>query len=365
MATIEQTAVAVSDYEIDFFAVGDGSRSGDAIVIRLGDLDGSVEDQVIVVVDGGYSDNGDAIVNFVRDVIGRDRVDLVISTHPDQDHVSGLSRVLAQLDVDELWMHLPWDHTEDIAKMFDDGRVTDNGISKKLRAELTGVRLLADVAESRGVPIVEPFTGLVAFGGAVQVLGPTETFYEDLLVDFRSTPDPAPEGVLAKIAAIAKRFAEKFDIETLTDGGTTSAENRTSVITLFDVGGNRVLLTGDAGIESLENAADELESRGLLGHIDLIQVPHHGSRHNVGPTILDRLIGPKLDAEKRKMIACVSAAKDGAPRHPSRQVTNAFRRRGAPVWTNANGQLTYNSTGTLRAGWVPIDPLPFYVEVEE
>ena len=54
-------------------------------------------DQKIVVIDGGYQDSGKALVELIRNTYGSNRVDLVVSTHPDNDHVSGLHVVLEEL----------------------------------------------------------------------------------------------------------------------------------------------------------------------------------------------------------------------------------------------------------------------------
>jgi hypothetical protein len=52
------------------------------------------------------------------------------------------------------------------------------------------------------------------------------------------------------------------------------------------------LLTGDAGINGLTWAADWADSLGLpLQNFSFVQIPHHGSRRNVGPAILTRLLG--------------------------------------------------------------------------
>jgi beta-lactamase superfamily II metal-dependent hydrolase len=363
MASIYYPADA--GFEIDFFPVGEGSRSGDAIVVRFGQVNSSRDKQSVVVVDGGYSTTGDALVKHLQDVVGTDRVDLIISTHPDTDHINGLCTVIETLEVDARWMHLPWDHTEDLARLFHDGRITDNSVSKKLRDELTGARILAEAALERGVPVTEPFTGVTAFDGLLRVLGPSVDFYEKQLIEFRSTPEPSRLGPLAKMAETTRLVRESFGVETLKDGGTTSAENETSVITLFDFDPKRVLLTGDAGIAALDLAADQLDSLGLTQKLDFIQVPHHGSRHNVGPSILDRMIGPKTSPEPRNVTAYVSAAPGGGPKHPSRQVTNAFTRRGARVFVTEGNQLFHNHNGCPRPGWVEIEPLPLFDEVEE
>ena len=46
-------------YQIDFFPVGDGSKSGDAIAMRFGDLSDPTKNQV-VVIDGGFQSSGEA-----------------------------------------------------------------------------------------------------------------------------------------------------------------------------------------------------------------------------------------------------------------------------------------------------------------
>lgn len=355
----------VPSWEIDFFPVGDAGRSGDAIVVRFGDLYGRPGDQVVVVIDGGFTDDGDAIVKHLRTVAGTDRVDLVVSTHPDTDHITGLCRVLEGMSVGELWMHLPWEHTDDIARLFHDGRVTDKSVSEKLRRELNGARILAEAALVHRVPVVQPFIGTQAFGGAVRVLGPTLDFYEKLLPQFRCTPTAAKRSMLAKAGGVASRILETFDFETLTDDGDTSAENNTSVITLFDFGDHRLLLTGDAGIDALEYAADELDVLAYAGELTLVQVPHHGSRHNIGPSVLDRIVGPRLGTDFQRCIAVASAAPKGSPDHPARQVTNAFRRRGAPVFTTQGSTLHHGHRAPQRAGWLPASPLPFYPEVDQ
>jgi hypothetical protein len=52
-------------YEIDFLPVGDGSKSGDAIALRYGNL-GDPSQQMVIVIDGGYTDDGETLVDLIR-----------------------------------------------------------------------------------------------------------------------------------------------------------------------------------------------------------------------------------------------------------------------------------------------------------
>lgn len=108
-------------FEIDFLPVGENKKSGDAICIRFGNLQqGSRRsEQTVIVVDGGFSDDGNKIVQHVERYYNTEEIDLVISTHPDSDHVSGLHDVLDRLTVKKLWMHQPWLHTNGIAELFE------------------------------------------------------------------------------------------------------------------------------------------------------------------------------------------------------------------------------------------------------
>ena len=93
-----------SGYEIDFIPVGERQKSGDAIAMRITE-NGKTE---IYVIDGGTKASGEALVQHIRDYYRTNRVDYLISTHPDMDHISGLKVVLEKLEVGELWMHKPW-----------------------------------------------------------------------------------------------------------------------------------------------------------------------------------------------------------------------------------------------------------------
>jgi len=253
-------------YEVDFLPVGKGESSGDAIALRFGYLLEQPPRQRVVIIDGGFQASGEALVKHVKKYYKTSRVDLVVSTHPDTDHVNGLEVVLEELSVGCLWMHLPWNHTDDIAGMFRDGRVTDNSVREALRRSLDAARNLENLAKKKRIHIIEPFAGVRDDSGfgCVLVIGPAETFYEDLLPDFRGTPEPKGSiSLLAKAILEARQFvskvAESLHYETLDDSGETSAENNSSVILLVVVDGHYLLFTGDAGIPALTAAADLLE----------------------------------------------------------------------------------------------------------
>ena len=334
------------DYEIEFRAVGEGSKPGDCIVVRYG----TTTEHEVMVIDGGTRASGAALVDHLRDLCGNDiSIAHVVVTHPDLgDHASGLRDLLENVKVQNLWMHVPWVHAAEARPYFKDKRFTDSSLADRLRKDYDILSELFDLAVEKNVDIYEPFRGTAI--GPFRVLSPTSYSYVRLLPQFTRTPDAADEvalmsenyflekqqqpGFLKALMEKAKTWVdERWDKELLKDRGVTSASNESSTILYGDFGERgQVLLTGDAGLYALRWSADYADAMKLpLQSFAFVQVPHHGSRSNVGPSALDRLIGPIKTPENRQTIAFISAPKDDET-HPRKMVVNAFKRRCANVF---------------------------------
>jgi beta-lactamase superfamily II metal-dependent hydrolase len=368
------------NFEIEFHPVGDGSKAGDAISVRYG----SDGDYKVIIIDGGTDDSGERIVQHVKSVYGpRTIVSDVVNTHPDSDHACGLREVLRELPVERLWIHGVWHHTASITNLFADPRWTEDGLAKAIRSEYPVIVDLFDLAAKKGVPIYEPFAGTKI--GPFTVLSPNKPTYEHLIPQFRKTPEPDVEllkqrGIwlgdgqkLGMFAALLEKAAttvaswipEKWDIELLKEGGITAAENESSTVLFGDFDSIKILLTADAGVNALRWAAEYATSIGLdIKSAELVQVPHHGSRRNVAPSVLNRIVGPKLPtgtvATKR---AIVSAPKDDA-NHPRKMVLNAFLRRGAPVRSTQGSRYRFHYGMPGRPNEAAAEIFGFFDKVE-
>jgi beta-lactamase superfamily II metal-dependent hydrolase len=324
--------------EVDFLPVGDHGRSGDAIAIRL--TEPRTLATRIILVDAGFSGAGEALVEHVERYFGGASVDLLISSHPHQDHTGGLADVFAGLTVRKLWAHNPAAHGagSDIASAGSD---------------------IYDLARSYGVGVVEPFAGLTAFDDTIMVLGPSVAFYEEMVLQQRQTAmsktllEAASRGGVA-VAARSRTLLYMPEETLVDDSGGTDPVNNTSVILGLKLGTEHVLLTADAGVPALHAAHDfSLQQRG--GHpYTHVQVPHHGSRHNVDPDILDEILGPKTDWPRGGAIASVAVEADG---HPRASVANAFARRGFPVCPTKGATIGWHFDAPPRVGWGPVAPL--------
>lgn len=359
-------------YQIEFLAVGNGAKSGDAILFRWLERTSTGNQQKVMVIDGGYRETGEEIRNIIRNIYGTDVIDHIVSTHPDNDHIGGLSLLVETMQVRNLWIHLPANHTPDIINLFESTRWQTPNLAAHIRREYSCAHDLAALARSNGANVFEPFAG--ARIGPFVVLSPTVDMYRGLLPQFRGTPAPDVnllsqwghwlEGIGRRIAnTISEVVPESWDVETLREGGITSAENESSVILYGQIDGNNLLLTSDAGLKALGLAVTNANALGLpLGEsLTLFQVPHHGSRNNISPTMLNRIIGQKVQRGIRRNICCIVSAAVDDPHHPRKVVKNALWRRGLQPFVTRDGGVSY---GNVQMSGGSIQPEPFSNVVE-
>ncbi len=350
-------------YEVDYIPVGSGEKSGDAIILRFGNLTGTRDEQYIIVIDGGFSDSGEQIVQHIAQYYDTDYVDLVISTHPDIDHISGLLIVLEKLKVGALLMHKPWEHSQEIKNFFKDKRLTASGLKEKHEKSIQNANDLEELAIAKGISIIEPFQGATGYDGILHVLGPSREYYESQIPLFRQTPDPieALNQLFTPVQKIAEEainwLEDNLGIDLLdNDEDTTSPENNTSAIVLFNIDGHKLLFTGDSGKTALTFAADYADAQGIsLADLQFLDLPHHGSKRNLSSKVLSRI---------KAGTAFISASGDN-PKHPAKKITNALKKQGARVYVNRKETLHHHHEAPERIGWIAAIEEPFHDRVEE
>ena len=360
-------------YEIDFLPVGNGDKSGDAIAVRYS-TQGNYK---VMVVDGGTKESGQALVEHIKKYYQTDYVDYVVNTHPDQDHASGLTEVLENLKVGELWIHRPWEYVEYIIDYIKqnpdlniDGRITEESLKKRFENEYYKyAKELESIAKKKGIDIKEPYKGCKI--GDFIVLSPNKDWYLQYLIpnsdktkEIQSIEDSKPDLTKLDLEKLFSIF-EDFKIETLRNGVKTSRENESSVILYANFDNRGILLTGDAGNDALQNAYNfsnkELKID-ISNNLKFIQIPHHGSRRNVSPKILNQIIGAIGEKEKESITAFVSAGENDK-NHPKRIVTNAFFRRGCKVIATRENIVRHHNHMPDR-GWGAAKTIKFYNKVE-
>ncbi|MEQ9406064.1 MAG: MBL fold metallo-hydrolase [Cyclobacteriaceae bacterium] len=350
----------MSSLEIDFLAVGTGERSGDAIAIRYGDFIDK-QKQYVIVIDGGTVDSGKELIKLIKETYGTYYIDLIILTHPDGDHSSGLREILRdeEFTIAKFWMHQPWEHSEEIKNLFKDGRITSTSLSERLKDAYNFAYECEEIAKNRDIPIEEPFTGKSFNNGNITVLGPDEDYYTSLIPEFNKSPEQKTSTFSKALTGISEAInwvIESMTIETLDESSETSGENSSSAVILLKFAESSYLFTADTGVDALKRVLDYADLKGInLKDIQFMQIPHHGSQRNISPSILDA-ITPKY--------ALASASKD-APKHPSKKVTNAYKRRGTKTYATNGTNVRVPNNAPSREGYSTMDEVPFYNQVEE
>lgn len=142
---------------------------------------------------------------------------------------------------------------------------------------------------------------------------------------FGRDPAPAAYGLARRVGEVTLQTVWPRPGAGPVDPG-ESAPNNASVVLVAEVVGVRVLLTGD-----VEPSAQSALARDLAGlRVDVLKVPHHGSRHQD----LDWLtsLGARL--------ALVSVGEDNDYGHPAPDLLAALSAAGASVWrTDVSGDV--------------------------
>ncbi|WP_144424008.1 ComEC/Rec2 family competence protein [Herbaspirillum hiltneri] len=350
------------NYEVDFLPVGEGS--GDAIVIRYGDDTAGYH---LHVVDGGRAGTAETIINHITKFYQNYHIDHMVLSHADDDHATGLVGVMEKIKVKNLWMNRPWLYASEILDHFH-GNFTLQGLIDDIKGRHPYLVELEELAIKQGTQIHEVFQGSTI--GAFKVLAPTRDRYVNSIPDFEKAPERytteaagSPSfGLLRSLAEAAKKWLEeKWDVETLAKDTKTSASNESCVVQYGVLGGKGALLTADVGPIGLMEAANFGAQLGL-DRPKFVQVPHHGSRHNVTPSVLDIWLGPKQPQGTVVGTAFCSVGSNKAD-YPRGQVTNAFMRRGFKVYSTRTKWLSHYA-GSGHANMIPAVAEEFANKVE-
>lgn len=296
---------------------------GDSLILHYGETDSPK----IIVIDGGpptvYENNLKPRLNQINSRLHPDDalpLEVLMVSHIDQDHVHGVKQLTADLlrqkekgqepafDVLTLW-HNSFD---DIIGNDEDGLVEsmvaavqapggpvtgaeflkhpDSGL---VLASVEEARTLRKNADALDIPVNTGFDKLVmapktmkkvlklGSGLTITVVGPQaqrlaklQDKWDKEIKNLKSKGKLKP----AEANAVAADYVDK------------TAENLSSIVVLAELGGKKMLLTGDARGDHIQEG---LQAAGLLTngklHLDLLKVAHHGSIRDFGPDFFENV----------------------------------------------------------------------------
>jgi hypothetical protein len=142
-------------YELDFLRAG--NSNGDAVIVRWAPTKDAPF--YINIVDGGFTDTGDQIIDHVERYYAKPAIVAnIVLTHADNDHACALIKVLEHFDVRTLWMNKPWDYVDEVLDQFH-GAYTRDGLVRKMREMHPYQVDLENIAARKNIPIRAPLQG--------------------------------------------------------------------------------------------------------------------------------------------------------------------------------------------------------------
>lgn len=330
-------------------------------MLNLGDADSILVTNWVnntpsrILVDGGRKKDAETVQAFL-DSMGIKHLEHLVCSHIHDDHARGLVELVnnRKFSIGQAWLHIPSNHIDrqEMARVLNEAGNDGVKFARVIQASLQTRDNLQEALEARGINPQEPFKDCLI--GDFVVCSPTIDFYREKL-KFFSDYDKLLEkqkliseqelrtGVMDMVAKAASKESG------LLDNPVTDPENETSVVLGTAYGEDRYLLTADAGVESLTQVKD---AYGDLGNLRFMQIPHHGSRHNITKSLIE-YFAPQT--------AFVSAEGNGD--HPRRAVVNAFNRAGSKVYSThyRTPQNIWHHNGNVptRSGYSSLQPLSY------
>ncbi len=246
-------AVALSIPELKLRIIVCSVGQGDAIL--------TIYKNTQILTDGGPG-------NSVIECLGRHmppwdrKIELVISTHPDADHLTGLVEV---------------------AKRYTVANILINPINSGTQT----IKALENQVGSKGIEVIKPEDGQNIGLGLIHL----------------DVVNPSKSQVLG--------LATKVDGDVLGFYKPEDPTNDYSVTYKLSFGEFRGLFTGDIGPEVSERLAIENK----IGKVDYIKIPHHGSKNGLTENLLKQVM-PK--------VAVISVGKNSYG-HPNFEVINLLK----------------------------------------
>jgi hypothetical protein len=332
---------------------------GDCLWIEWPGPDGATHR---MLVDGGRGDPArlpaGLAARLARQPAGQRAFDLVVCSHIDADHVGGL---LALIDdpppgfrVADVWFN-GRQHLDILGPA--QGDMLSGSLSRRAapwNLAFGGAAVVVPPA-GHGLPVVDlPGLRITLLSPARAQLARLAKAWPRVLADAETGLAPLPPDRDSLRSEADDREAELHTLARRQYHPDRSPANGSSIAFLAESDdGDRVLLAADAAAEMLVDSLHRIAPAGRY-RVDLCKVPHHGSRHNVSPGLVELL-------DCGHWLVSTSGSRH---RHPSREaMARILCRPGDPAtaWFNYRSQTTEEyaspALGT-RYGFSAIHPAP-------
>ena len=334
-------------YEYEVLKLG----NADAIFIRhyVNDL------PYVVLIDAGNISDWAKIKDHLAEYYKTSTIDLAICTHPDTDHMGGFFCLLEDenITISEFWLIDPSEYLDEndikyyrtkdsaknaVRKIFNHPTNSSQNLIKMIEEKLSNreMQIAYSVIKGHSHNILP-----------IKVVAPTEDYYGEVVKNM--VEDYGCAKVYEEADTTAYDEAEQVSVDTAKSSIDTcdddnSPYNQSSIVLLYEPEyGKKILFTGDASCASLLQMTEDYPE---INKIELLKVPHHGSKHNLSSAIID-ILQPKTSYISAK----------GTRKHPSSAIVNYLSKYGDVFSTHKHIGFIRRNKGIERPNTTPITPL--------
>ncbi|MDO6388689.1 MBL fold metallo-hydrolase [Pontibacter sp. BT731] len=260
---------------------------GDCILIKTFDCSGN---DFIILIDGGTASTFDySLKNELKQI---SKIDLLILTHIDSDHIAGLIRffknsLFAKIKVGSFWINganlaktpsgekISYNQGKSIEQLLIDNKVARSSIFSLVTNEFS-----PSLPEGIEIEILSPTTSILNSLYAQWPIISKELNASDVKVKASTgTASQISKGALVDLAK--EEFKPSKNIE-------NDLFNSSSIAFILRTPDKSILMLGDARSEVLVNSLNDkgyTKDNKLL--VDFVKVSHHGSINNTSCELLD------------------------------------------------------------------------------
>ena len=262
----------------------------------------------VMLIDGGgaradeFADRSSGripLVEYLREK-GLDHIDLMVSSHPHEDHICGLVQAAELLMPAALWQMLPVGLAEPMTLLDADSGQTSS--EKLFMQGLNAHKKLCTMLAANGSTVSAVYTGesgQLCDGLSYQVLAPSAEKSAEL-----------GDALCRLYEASGKEFFRQLN-------ALDSRMNNSSLILALNYQGKKILLPGDTNAMGYR----EIDPADL--HADLFKVGHHGQLDGADQKLLDAV-------QPKAVVCCASSDRRYNSAHPD--VVDLMRQNGAEVY---------------------------------
>lgn len=331
--------ISASAFEVDYLDVGQGNSA----FIKL-------PDGKFAIIDGGDIVYGYKIIEYLHSN-NVDKIDYMIATHADADHIGGLLSVLDEFDVKNIYRPFQISGTQDGIGNF---IINENEDLKDVYlnyVESTGNRSkISKVTTSTYLEFINKIYNesyrendntlsakVTVFYDGLKIIGENYSF--EFFAPFVRNDAVKLETVTEKTYGYA------------TDGYGSTDSNNNSAIFMFSCFSNTFFFTGDAPYTSGSKNADKLyfletdfiksltnTEKEMLKNVSVLLAGHHGSEYSTSKNLLE-LLSPTF--------IVISVGKDNDFGHPNTETLKRINSLDGFVSANL---LRTDNMGTIAFG---------------